>query len=421
MVINIANFNFGGDGGGGGKPALLQEKTATIVQNGSQTITPDEGFDGMSSVQINAAITCDSSAIDFSPIGYDAEFSTELNANINSDVAYSKTLLDAWDPSRTLAISLYRDDKNIVYAPNIDTSNVTNMAQMFSGCTSLQTVPKFNTSKVTSMSNMFYKCSNLTYVPEFDTRNVTSMFSMFLNCTTLKTVPELDTSNVTDMAQMFSGCTSLTSVKFINTSKVTDMNYMFANCSSLTSVPEFNTINVTHMYNMFAGCTSLQTVPKFNTSKVTDMNNMFYGCTSITSIPELDTSKVTNFNNMLFNCSNLKTIEGISFKSFSASTMSDYYLVGFSLNSSTKKAVFKDIGYQSTAVQFNTAKIDYWGFDSDEIPDARQSLIDSLITYSFDRAAAGYPTCTIKLSPSTKSFLTSDEIAQIEAKGFTIA
>ena len=92
MVINIANFNFGGDGGGGGKPALLQEKTATIVQNGSQTITPDEGFDGMSSVQINAAITGESSAIDFSSIGYSAEFSAELNAKMNDDIAYSKTL-----------------------------------------------------------------------------------------------------------------------------------------------------------------------------------------------------------------------------------------------------------------------------------------------------------------------------------------
>ena len=134
MVINIANFNFGGDSGGGGKPALLQEKTATIVQNGSQTITPDEGFDGMSSVQINAAITGDSSAIDFSSIGYDAEFSAELNANINDDVAYSKTLYDKWDPSRTLAISLYKDDATLVYAPNIDTNNVTNMQSMFNGC-----------------------------------------------------------------------------------------------------------------------------------------------------------------------------------------------------------------------------------------------------------------------------------------------
>jgi hypothetical protein len=31
-----------------------------------------------------------------------------------------------------------------------------------------------------------------------------------------------------------------------------------------------------------------------------------------------------------------------------------------------------------------------WGLNSEEVPDARQSLIDTFITYSFDRAAAGY-------------------------------
>ena len=172
MVINIANFNFDGGSGGGGKPALLQEKTATIVQNGSQTIVPDEGFDGMSSVQINAAITGASSAIDFSPIGYDAEFSAELNANINDDVAYSKTLYDAWNPSNTSAESLYQKDTKLVYGPNIDTSNVTNMAYMFQGCKRLTTVPLYNTSKSTTMNSMFYDCLGITSVPLFDTSNV---------------------------------------------------------------------------------------------------------------------------------------------------------------------------------------------------------------------------------------------------------
>ena len=349
MVINIANFNFGGDGDGGGKPALLQEKTATIVQNGSQTITPDEGFDGMSSVQINAEITCDSSAIDFSTIGYSDEFSTELNAKMNNDVAYSKTLYDKWNPTNTSTYSLYSGDTKLVYAPNIDTSNVTDMGDMFSHCNSLQIVPKYNTINVTYMPNMFYGCSILKSVPLFDTINVISMSSMFYDC------------------------------------------------SVLTSVPLFDTRNVTNM------------------------EYMFYDCQSITSLPEFDTTKVTNFNNMFFSCSSLTNIEGISFKSFRDSTMKQYYLVGYSKNTSIRKAVFKDIGYQSTAVQFNTSNINNWGVNTDEIPDARQSLIDSLITYSFDRAAAGYPTCTITLSSNTKALLTSDEIAQIEAKGFTIA
>lgn len=349
MVIDIANFNFDGGSGGGGKPALLQEKTVTIVQNGSQTITPDEGFDGMSSVQINAAITGASSAIDFSQIGYDAELSAEVNAKLNDDVAYSKTLYDAWDPSRTSAESLYKNNTKLVYAPNIDTSNVTYMRSMFGDCASLISVP------------------------------------------------ELDTS------------------------KVTNMNYMFGGCSKLTSVQSFDTSNVTSMVQMLCNCSNIKTVPAFNTSNVTNMYGMFYYCDSLTTIPAFDTSKVNNFDSMFARCNSLTTIEGISFKSFKDSTMENDYLYGMYINFSTRKAVFKDIGYQSTAKQFNTESMKNWGVNSDEITDARQSLIDSLITYSFDRLSAGYPTCTITLSDNTKALLTSDEIAQITAKGFTIS
>ena len=373
MVINIANFNFDGGSGGGGKLALLQEKTATIVQNGSQTIVPDEGFDGMSSVQINAAITGASSAIDFSPIGYSDELSTEVNSNINDDVAYSKTLYDAWNPRNTGANRLYYNDKKLFYAPNIDTSNVNSMYAMFSGCTNLQTVPLYNTSKVYNMSYLFYGCSNLKRIPEFDTSSVTNMEDTFVGCDTITTIPA------------------------INTEKVTNMN------------------------SLFSSCYSLKTIPKLNTSKVTSMGYMFYNCSGITSVPEMDTSNSTNLENMFKGCSSLTTIEGISFKSFSSSTMSYSYIVGYDTNTSIRKAVFKDIGYQSTAKQFNTERIDNWGVNTDEIPDARQSLIDSLITYSFDRFSAGYPTCTITLSSTTKALLTEDEIAQITAKGFTIA
>lgn len=421
MIINVANFNFGGDSGGGGKPALLQEKTATIVQNGSQTITPDEGFDGMSSVQINAAITGASSAIDFSSIGYDSELSAEVNAKLNDDVAYSKTLYDAWNPSNTSAYELYRGDTKLIYAPNINTSNVTNMRSMFGDCASLISVPSFNTSNVTIMNYMFGGCSKITSVQYFDTSNVTSMTQMFNNCNNLKSVPLFNTSNVTNMYGMFSGCTSITSVPLYNTSKVTDMDFMLYNCSGLTSVPLFDTSNVTSMRFMFSGCSMLTSIPLLNTSNVTNMYCMFSYCDSLTTIPAFDTSKVNNFDSMFARCNSLTTIEGISFKSFKDSTMENDYIFGMYINNSTRKAVFKDIGYQSTAKQFNTESMKNWGVNSDEIPDARQSLIDSLITYSFDRLTAGYPTCTITLSTNTKALLTADEIAQIEAKGFTIA
>ena len=69
-----------------------------------------------------------------------------------------------------------------------------------------------------------------------------------------------------------------------------------------------------------------------------------------------------------------------------------------------------------TAYDFSLATV--WGTGSEE---ARQSLVNSLLTDSYDRAAAGMPPVTIKLSATSKTALTSEEIAAITAKGFTIA
>lgn len=339
---------------------ITETDTLSTLADKVATITVGEGGSG-------------GSGIDFSPIGYDAELSAELNSKMNADIAYSKTLYDAWNTSNTSTKNLYKGDTKLVYAPNINTSNVTSMGSMFINCTLLTTVPLYNTSNVTNMKSMFLSCKSLTSVPAFDT------------------------------------------------SKVTNMYQMFYECASIKSVPAFNTSNVTDMYQMFADCTNLQTIPAFDTSKITNMYYLFRNCTNLTTIPELDTSKVTNFDSMFYNCSSLKTIEGISFKSFADSTMASYYIFGIFANNSLRKAVFKDIGYQPTAVQFDVSNIPNWGVNTSEIPDARQSLIDSLITYSFDRASAGYPTCTITLSSKTKALLTEDEIAHITAKGFTLA
>ena len=69
-----------------------------------------------------------------------------------------------------------------------DTSNVTDMSSMFTGCSNLTTVPQLNTSNVTNMSYMFNNCSNLTTVPQLNTSNVTSMSSMFYGCSKLKSI-----------------------------------------------------------------------------------------------------------------------------------------------------------------------------------------------------------------------------------------
>ena len=49
-------------------------------------------------------------------------------------------------------------------------------------------IPQLDTSSVTSMSQMFYNCYSLTTIPELDTSSVTNMSSMFSNTQTLKTL-----------------------------------------------------------------------------------------------------------------------------------------------------------------------------------------------------------------------------------------
>ena len=54
----------------------------------------------------------------------------------------------------------YRTVEEIPF--EIDTSQVTNMGDMFDGCSSLTTVPPMDTSQVTNMYDMFRRCSALT-------------------------------------------------------------------------------------------------------------------------------------------------------------------------------------------------------------------------------------------------------------------
>ena len=152
----------------------------------------------------------------------------------------------------------------------LDTSEVTNMNDMFSVCEGLTSldVSNFDTSQVIDMSSMFSYCKKLTSldVSNFDTSKVTDMSRMFDGCSSLTSldVSNFDTSQVTDMSDMFSHCTDLTTldVSKFDTSKVTDMGSMFSRCASLTNlnVSNFNTSKVTNMIDMFCNCPAWNTI-----------------------------------------------------------------------------------------------------------------------------------------------------------------
>ena len=160
-----------------------------------------------------------------------------------------------------------------------NTSNVTSMNNMFSGCNKLTSLDlsNLNTINVTSMSSMFQNCNNLTSltINNFDTTNVSGMSSMFQNCSSLESLDlnKFKTSNVTQVNSIFNSCSGLKTLYLSgwDISKITDTQYMFYDCRSLASLDlsGWDTSNVNYMEKMFNGCNALKTIKMVGCSEAT--------------------------------------------------------------------------------------------------------------------------------------------------------
>ena len=135
---------------------------------------------------------------------------------------------------------------------NLNTSAVTDMSSMFSGCSGLKALnlSSFNTSAVTDMKHMFYRCSGLKEL------NLSSF----------------NTSAVMDMSFMFNSCSSLTELNLssFNTSEVTKMGSMFAWCSNLTTIYSAGSWECEKSRDMFLFCSKLKGAVPFNRN-ITDV------------------------------------------------------------------------------------------------------------------------------------------------------
>ena len=218
----------------------------------------------------------------------------------------------------------------------LNTSEVENMREMFSNCTSLEALDlsSFNTEKVTDMYAMFGGSTNLRSIKlsqGFIGSSVTNLFSMFKDCTSLTelNLSGSNSENVEDMSGMFNGCSALSKLVLTDfkTGQVSTMESMFRNCSTLETldVSSFNTENVTTMCGMFNHCSSLRSLDLtgFNTANVTDMSSMFKNCSSLWSLDlsSFNTRKVSDMQSMFIGCTNLESIDFSSFDTENMTSM----------------------------------------------------------------------------------------------------
>lgn len=426
---------------GGGTAINNQTKTVEINQNGQTTVSYDEGYTGLESVVINTNVPTGSGSCNvglcFDDLGY-----TSLPSIFTNSQQKSLELKQQFDVNTNdLTISNYPLLKEIMFLPIFGRENysissikgssflflpplkakINNWAYLFQDCKALQSIDltniniEVNSNVPISFESAFKNCSSLKEIIGLNSLNVdnlmfTSFYSAFRDC---KLIDKIDMSNfqyanITSdsncFQNMFNGCENLTSVKLphLVNNRAKNLEYMFQSCKKLNEIDitGWDTSNVTSLYSTFESCPELV----------------------ILDLTSWDTSKCTSFYRFIGGDLALKQIKGyLDIISCSNKFDNYYYMLGYDYQVNLRQMTFKNIGYASNATTFDMTHVTNWGVNSETITEARQSLIDSLITYSFDRATAGYSACTITLSANTKAVLTEEEIAQITAKNYTIA
>lgn len=367
------------------KQIKIQTKELTITENGTQSVIPDEGYDGLEKIDIITNVP--SGGGDISEY-WDSTIKTDTY--IRAVASWINSIKKLPNDITISGISAKKLFYGIPFTeiPLFDTSNITNMEEMFYSSDIVE-VPLLDTSNVNSMGSMFYGCRSLKIIPLLDTQNVTNMAGMFNTCTSLEFIPQLNTSNVTTMYEMFMQCSKLTTIPLFNTNKVNDMREMFLRCSSLETVPSLDTSNVTSMIQMFNGCNKITKIPQFNMENVENIQYMFMDCAKLETIPELNLNKVFNISGAFNRCANLTNLGG---------------LINFG------QAL-------QTTVSANNGNWKIYLANSNKLThDSLMNVINGL----YDIATAGCNTQQLTLGSNNIAKLTAEEIAIATNKGWSV-
>ena len=408
---------------------LAETKSAikTAIVNKGVTVTDTDTFasyaDKISSITSGGGGGYE---FDFTVLGYTEKECKDANdianaainlgdytqSQITEAIAYGKELYDS-----NYDITANSVDKNkLLFYPKLKLPYTYNHSKTLY-------IPNVGYKRDWSISSNAYTNYSLYKVGNINAEFTNSSYSQgfFTECVSLREVGDINiTGRAIKYDSFFQSCYVLRKIGNMNTTGSTGFYSMFQGCYYLTTIPQLDTSSGTNFGSMFSSCQSITSIPQLNTSNGTNFSYMFSNCILLTTIPPLDTSKGTNINSMFAGCSELKRVEGISVKSLNK-TVNQNYLSGYGAMNQLRYALIKDIGTCTGMTKVDFSYWFVWGVNDETTTDARQSLVDSLLTYSFDRATAGYSTCTITLSSPTKKLLTSDEIAQITSKGYTIS
>ena len=252
----------------------------------------------------------------------------------------------------------------------LDTSNVTNMRNMFYECSSLTELDlsSLDTSKVTNMRSMFSSCSSLSKLDlsGFDSSNVRDMKNMFYGCDSLKSLICTDSKILAEAPASASSPSSDVHVMAVASSDTSSYGYFWGqtqyrrtDVKTVTFLSSLNgaadnacdvseagdrsilawmdnsnlhvaangviapNSNASGMFQSFGNLETIDFGNCFDTSAVTNMSQMFSDCYSLTSLDltAFNTSSVTNMSSMFSYCNNLIDLDISSFDTRNVTSM----------------------------------------------------------------------------------------------------
>jgi surface protein len=113
-----------------------------------------------------------------------------------------------------------------------NTSNVTNMCEMFCNSQFTGDISKWNTSNVEIMTDLFNGYKHTIDISQWNVSNVHSMYQMFANSDFNGDVSKWDVSNVEDMHYMFAGSKFTGDLSIWKPYKTEDIDEIFDRCEA---------------------------------------------------------------------------------------------------------------------------------------------------------------------------------------------
>jgi surface protein len=290
---------------------------------------------------------------------------------------------------------------------NADMTNLNSMFQdSFQGASSNipGNISNWDTSNITNMGEMFLNCgvsaSTIPDITSWDVSNVTSMFSMFEGSTFNQNIGSWDTGSVTNMQEMFKDATNFNySLNSWDMANVTTINSMFAGATSYNQpVNSWTLTDLTNMESLFAGATAFNSNPNFTLpAAVTSLASVFFNATSFNQPVTWNVSNITSFSSLFNNADSFnQDISAWSIKTSGNVEFSGMFANNGGFNNGSLNS-WNTVGVTGMGFMFNNSIFnqDISGWDTSNVIIMNSMFKDNT---AFDQDISGWDVDSVALS-----------------------